>query len=229
MKKYCLFFVIGFLIACNEKVSNNTKFHADKAYVENFVSQAAEKVIFRNTDGHYFNLMPFSFFQRVDTLGIRYKERKKYLKLHNFDEKDFLDTLQIEWKNYKIARSHVLTLEKVPMPPYLKRIIVPFPFTTDTLQIDSLNNFNNENLFVPQKKSWNKQEKQEAVEKWKKHYEDNFKEEDYYIYYISRPVFSKDGKYAVITISRSVTGAVLAFKIKKGKWIVDRELESWIR
>jgi hypothetical protein len=205
-------------------------FYGQKAEIENLINQIVVKEVPESFE--YYYLVPKSLEQPeiYDSIQI---EKKRELRLIG---KEFPSSLIYErtgeildWEKYDLNNVRFVS-KKNPSrtSPPTSKTIVYVKYGIDKQQYDSLvDNIEPHNIVVKKKWFWNKKKYwenkklyQELVKAWKLDEERNLEEKLYL--QISKPIFSKDKKFAKITVFKKWrcdgTGFTGLYRNVNGTW-----------
>jgi hypothetical protein len=135
------------------------------------------------------------------------------------------DTSSINWKNYALDRAKCV---KQPINNYTHsyRIINILSYNTPDSVITQKRNKGIVPVLV--KKGMSKKRIQAETDKAIQKYEQSFSAEDKAYYTFSKPVFSKNHEFALISLNGSDTGCIYIFKLVNGKWIKKFVYRCWV-
>lgn len=197
---------------------------AQDSGMENFINDVCRSVV--NSDLDYFNYSDESIEleSENDDISEFVAELKK--RYPDFQE-DILyasDTIKIYWSHYDIIKGRPLNAEQSKNYRRMwgiSRYKVSYHTAKETL--DSLNSLKPDAVYIPVKEGWSKEKINRKEERAIRN-----KREALSYYSFSRPVFSKDFKYAVIQYRGIGRGCKYIFKFNGRKWKLLTEFDSWI-
>jgi len=182
-------------------------------------------------DMQYFHLRDTAYAKKIDTTtDIIGKYRFKILKHYGFTYEALRDSSLMSLRDYKIKKARFFSyLRMRPILPRYSRKDTLVPLNTSKQIIDSLNKYDYENFYTAVDKTWPKYKINKEITLNHKRYKESFNDEDNHEYFFSKPVFSEDNNFAFIEVQHCrLTGTHYLFKYKNGKWMLEKEMETWI-
>lgn len=203
---------------------------AQKEVVEDFVSQALAFETPKNFK-HYYLLGSSIEHRSVENVIENIKKNILF-----WDDNDFPfqilsleNSITVDWANYAFKNAYVFPKEfKETKPPFCKQI--SYSKNINVNKRDSMVNNDLHTLYLRKGLFWNKSREWKEIKKaWKK---DDILHPEKNIYFaISYPIFSKDNKYALLTISkmRKCEGDIITVLYENidGLWKKINELGQW--
>ena len=201
-----------------------------KSDIENLINQVAKAEVPENFK--YYFLVPESLeetkvYDSLQNYEIReLKMTDKNIPVHLIDEKT---EETVSWNNYDLKKVKYVPNERIAKtsPPISKKVRF-FKYKIEQKEYDSLvKNREPHTLIIKKKWFWNKHKiwdnnkfHAELKKAWRIDRERNIEEKIYFQF--SKPIFSKDGKYAKISVFKNWRcngrGFTALYKNNDGKW-----------
>lgn len=203
--------------------------------IEKLANEAAKTIVPK--DFRYFNLVDSSFIMKIkhSTLSNYNPKLDEFIKDNpDFNVQEILSLSEkaerISWHNYKIDRAILYQYNNIPKFATHLRIIHEIPFETSQFIQDSLNQNKKYNeVILPVKKSWSKKRRnKEANKKWEERDKNTVLENKKYFIF-STPIFSSNGKYAIMQLITGGEGSITyVFKRKNKNWVILSAIDGFV-
>jgi hypothetical protein len=165
-------------------------------------------------------------FDKYDLSELRNdKEILDEIPLEEFVSVIALDTSSINWKNYALDRAKCVK-KRINNYTHSYRIINILSYNSP----DSVITQKRSKGIIPVliKKGMSKKRIQAETAKAIQKYDQSFSAEDKAYYTFSKPIFSKNRDFALISLNGSGTGCIYIFKLVDGKWIKKFVYKCWV-
>ncbi len=126
------------------------------------------------------------------------------------------DTSTFKWSAYNFPKARCVDKDHLPRHNPFVRIIRMVPSNTTKRVIDSLEA--KDQIVVVAKKGATKKQIALQEKKMLAHYDAKWPPESYNVYIFSKPVFSSDKQYVILSVELNGGGCHYAFKNIKGQW-----------
>jgi hypothetical protein len=217
MKKLAVMFL---LLCCNNV------YGADSTIVK-FMNSIYKQVI--DTNYLYYYVLDEAKNPQVDANHLYNFKRSMPQVFKDVPLKDFLiginaDTLSFLWHSYPLPKARYVDRGHLPKNVGLTRVFKFVPINTHQTAIDSLE----KEGIIPIRTKPNTSAKQaeKLIKRWKKLY-DSRPKEDKNFYIFSKPIFTADKQYALITVDEVGQGCTYIFKKENERWLIISAIR-WI-
>ena len=220
--KSCLLFIL--ILVTTIKASAQT--FAD-TLITSFVNTVYTEVVEPEMKFYYLNEKGINpRFDKYDLSELRNdKEIQDEIPLEEFISVIASDTSSINWNNYALIKAKCVK-KRINNYTHSYRIINILPYNTSDSVITQKRNKGIVSVLV--KKGMSKKRIQAETDKAIQKYEQSFSAEDKAYYTFSKPVFSKNRDFALISLNRSYTGCIYIFKLVNGKWTKKFVYRCWV-
>lgn len=141
---------------------------------------------------------------------------------------DFLSIMQadsskISWGNYNLPKARLLTAKDLP-----KKVLPEptFKYVSTKLKPEEKQKYYQQNIIpVPISPMMSREEIRDQFFKAKLDF-DSRPAEEKTNYWFSKPVFSKDGQYALVTLKSTKNSSCCVYKLTDGQWVKRLEFKS---
>lgn len=185
---------------------------------------------------HYFNMVDSSFVMDFDKYSLDVRERENKIFLDDnpeFNPEEFIALANKakpqSWEGLKIENAVLYSKNTIPRFPTWHRNTRLIPYNTPKRTLDSLEqNKKYDELIIRVKESWSQKKIDRVTNKAWRNYYDTIPPEKRTYFRVSTPLFSSNGKYAILQVNKAGSGACYIFQKTDGGWKQVYIFGRWI-